>query len=116
MEVFPTYSFLDCGRHTVCCISIPPHFSSPWIECEMSLVCGVLTGLLHNLTLKFIRRPDRWMRVPLAIVRKPPAKVKKVFEVKDKDEVEVRIGVYLFFRQFLISYVTMFDHKASRSG
>ena len=34
-------------------------------------------------------RPEQWIRVPLAIVRKPPLKVKKLFEFKENDDIEV---------------------------
>ena len=33
--------------------------------------------------------PEKWLRVPLAVVRKPPAKVRQICDIKEGDDVEV---------------------------
>eukprot|EP00795_Rhopilema_esculentum_P016229 gene16229-7603_t len=40
-------------------------------------------------TIAFDYSPEQWIRVPLAVVRKPPAKVRQALDFKEGDDVEV---------------------------
>ena len=42
-----------------------------------------------HFTVSILCSPDLWIRVPLALVRKPPIRVKRVFDFRDKDDIEV---------------------------
>ena len=52
------------------------------------------TVISMHITVLIFCSPDQWIRVPLALVRKPPIKVKRVFECRDKDDIEVIPPLY----------------------